>query len=250
MRAVGMATASAGAAALFASLSTTAVVDGVRVSVPSTQAYTIGFALCGGAALVAAVVAALIPTRAGVGAVPEPGQGAEKVVRGHITLGSAQPEQVLGTVVLTRPDGQQVDWARPDFDGHFTLAYPRDGRYLMVTTARGWAPRVTVTDLSGGEDVVEVVLADRLTVHGTVTLAGEPAAGATVTMFEGTGEHTGHTTTDDRGEFEFALPPAGVYLVAAALPETGESRAKKVPVTAESVAVDLELLRETSNAPA
>ncbi|MBE7324603.1 MFS transporter [Nocardioides sp. Y6] len=250
MRAVGMATASAGTAALFATLTTTAVVDGARVPVPSTEAYSIGFLLCGLFGAVAAVVAAFIPTGGGVGSVPEPGRGTEKVVAGRIVLGTPRHEQVLGTVVLTRPDGQQVDWARPDFDGHFALAYPHDGRYLMVATARGWAPRVTVTDLAGEEAVVEVVLADRLTVHGTVTLQGAPAVGATVTMFEGTGEHTGHTTTDDRGAFEFALPPAGVYLVAAALPETGESRARKVTVTAESVAVDLELLRETNDAPA
>lgn len=250
MRAVGMASASAGTAAIFASVTTAVTAaDGTTATVPSTTAFTLGFAVCGGFAVVAAVVAAFIPTRGGVGAVPQPGQGAEKVVRGRIVLGTPRTEQVLGTVVLTRPDGQQVDWARPDFDGHFALAYPRDGRYLMVATARGWAPKVLVTDLTGECGPVKVLLDDRLTVHGTVTLDERPVAGATVTMFEGTGEHAGHTTTDPHGRYEFPLPPSGLYLVAAAIPETGQADAAKVQVVAESVTADLELGR-TKTLPA
>lgn len=243
MRSVGMASASAGTAAIFASLTTSAPSGGGDVVVPSPTAFTVGFLLCGLFATTAAVVAAFIPTRAGVGAVPQPGQGAEKVVRGRIVLGTQRPEQVLGTVVLTRPDGQQVDWARPDFDGRFSLAFPRDGRYLMVATARGWAPRVLVTDLTGECSPVRVLLDDRLTVHGCVTRDGAPVAGATVTMFQGSGEHTGHTTTDADGRYEFALPSSGLYLVAAALPETGDAHAEKVQVMAESVRADLDLTR-------
>lgn len=242
MRSVGMASASAGTAAIFASLSTVVRTDGTDLVVPSPTAYTIGFMLCGAFATIAAVVAAFIPTRRGVGAVPQPGQGAEKVVHGRIVLGTKRAEQVLGTVVLTRPDGKQVDWARPDFDGHFSLAYPHDGRYLVVATARGWAPRVLVTDLTGGSAPVRLLLDDRLTVHGTVTHHGQPVAGATVTMFQGSGEHTGHTTTDAQGHYEFALPPSGLHLVAAALPETGDAHAEKVQVMAESVTADLELV--------
>ncbi|QCC78564.1 MFS transporter [Nocardioides daphniae] len=243
MRAVGMAAASAGTAAIFSSLSTATTVDGEAVLAPTSTAFTVGFLLCGVFAAVAAVVAAFIPTRSG--AVPQPGSGAEKVVRGRILLAApaagAQPEHVLGTVVLTCPDGQQVDWARPDFDGHFSLAFPRDGRYLLVATARGWAPRVSVTDLTAGCAPLRVTLDDRLTVSGVVTCAGSPVAGATVTMFLGSGEHTGHTTTDEAGRYEFPLPAPALYLVAAALPDTGAAHAEKIQVMAESVVADLEL---------
>src|SRR5690606_40670559 len=60
---------------------------------------------------------------------------------------------------------------------------------------------VMVTDLS--EECAEVALhlTHRLTVHGRVTLAGEPVPGATVTMFHGAGEHAGHTTADDDGQW-------------------------------------------------
>ncbi|QCX29017.1 MFS transporter [Nocardioides jishulii] len=242
MRAVGMAAASAGTAAIFASLATATTVDGTTVTAPTSTAFTVGFMVCGVFAAVGAVVAAFIPTRSG--AVPQPGSGAEKVVRGQVVLGSAQSEQVLGTVVLTRPDGQQVDWARPDFDGHFSLAFPRDGRYLLVATARGWAPRVAVTDLTADCATLRVPLDDRLTVGGVVTCDGDPVAGATVTMFLGSGEHTGHTTTDEDGRYAFPLPPSGLYLVAAALPETGAAHAEKVQVMAESVVADLALERE------
>lgn len=249
MRSVGMASASAGTAAIFASFAMVASDGGDVVTVPEPEAFTLGFMLCGVFAAAAAVIAAYIPTRAGVGVVPQPGQGAERVVRGRIVLGTTRPEQVLGTVVLTRADGQQVDWARPDFDGHFSLAFPHDGRYLMVTTARGWAPRVLVTDLAGEGDTVQVLLDDRLTVHGTVRLDGRPVAGATVTMFVGTGEHTGHTTTDPVGRYEFPLPEAGLHLVAAAVPETGEAGAEKVQVMAESVCADLDLAPAPAASP-
>src|SRR5690606_22124080 len=72
-----------------------------------------------------------------------------RVIRGQLVLGDGKEGQVLGTVVLTDTDGEQVDWARPDFDGGFALALPREGRYVIVATARGWAPVAQVADLDG-----------------------------------------------------------------------------------------------------
>ena len=245
MRAVGMAAASAGTAALFASMTEVVDLDGVATTIVSGQAYTLGSLICAAFAAFGTGVAFFIPVRRGVGAVPEAGSGSERVIRGRLLLGSFEapsPVQVMGTVVLTRPDGSQVDWARPDFDGHFSLALPRRGRYLVIATARGWAPRVTVADLADDDEPITINLPYQLTVHGTVTHHGVPVSDATVTMFRGTGEHAGHTLTDSAGRWSLPLPPSGTYLAAAALPETGDAVAEKFEVQAESVQVHLPLV--------
>lgn len=237
MRSVGMASASAGVAAIFVSFTS---VEGGVASIDTT-AFTIAHLACGLFAVAAAVVAGFIPIRRGVGAVPAAGQGTERVIKGRLLLPSSVPEQVMGTVVLTRTNGQQVDWARPDFEGHFSLALPADGRYLLVGTARGRAPRVMVADLTGDCSPVELLLDERLSVSGVVTREGNPVEGATVTMFHGMGEHVGHTQTDAEGRYDFPLPPSGLYLVAAAVPQTGEAHAEKVQVMAEAVTCDIAL---------
>jgi hypothetical protein len=84
-----------------------------------------------------------------------------------------------------------------------------------------------------------VLLRDRLTIGGAVSVAGEGIAGAVVTLLEASGGHVATTRTDTDGTYAFPLPPAGRYVVTMLHPLTEQATAQKLAVDNRSVTLDL-----------
>uniref|UniRef100_UPI0025E474EF carboxypeptidase-like regulatory domain-containing protein n=1 Tax=uncultured Aeromicrobium sp. TaxID=337820 RepID=UPI0025E474EF len=171
-------------------------------------------------------------------------QGREKqeaVVRGQIGL--ARAGGVRGTILVSVLDvhGEQLDWSRADNDGRYSVVLPGPGRYVVIANAVGWAPAAAVFDFAGGEVEQHLTLTEELTVSGTVTSGGAPAAGALVALSEATGTQVGSVHCDDEGRYTFQLPPTGRYVLIAYDASTGRAHARKVLLALESQVVDIDI---------
>ncbi|RLV56726.1 MFS transporter [Aeromicrobium phragmitis] len=176
-------------------------------------------------------------------------QGREKqeaVVRGQISM--ARACEARGTILVSVLDvhGEQLDWSRADNDGRYSVVLPGRGTYVVIANAVGWAPTAAVFDFTGGEVEQHLMLTEELTVSGTVTRGGQPAAGALVALSEATGKQVGSVHCDDQGRYTFQLPPTGRYVLIAYDASTGHAHARKVLLTLESQIVDIDIPLEES----
>src|SRR5699024_7458144 len=149
LRAIGTSSASAMVAALFAAMA----MDGMP-TVPRFEAYQLIFWIAAAAALLGAFIAAFIVR-------PQPAADRQEVPgevlaaeRHEVKQPEAENEVVVGGIItdeadrpirqavvtVLHPDGRHVDWGRTDNTGHYSLALPRPGRYLVVVRADGWGP--------------------------------------------------------------------------------------------------------------
>lgn len=245
MRAVGGATSSAVLAAILTSMT----LDVGGTEMPSEAAFTSMYWLCAGAAFVACVVTVFIPdvrraaaqARVGSPAVSDAGAGHETVVRGTVLPGGLAPARQMAIVTVTRTNGVPVDWARADHDGHYSVALPGPGRYLLVANARGWAPQAEVFEFTEAVALRDVTLREQLTLSGTVTERDAPVARALVTVNAGTGEFVIADHTDEHGRYRLPLPVPGPYIVTAMSPDSLRAKARKVVLSPQSIVVDIEL---------
>jgi len=243
LRAVGMSTSSAVVAAVLASV-TVSVGDQVY---PARGAFSVLFAIAAGAALVAAGVAVAIPSAAGAAAAERraelvaTGQVRERVVHGRVLPGGVGPEGLPGIVTVFTTEGTQVDWSRVDHDGHYSVVLPGPGRYLLTSTARGWAPRAEIFDYRGEEDPHDVVLTEEINLSGTITDAAAASAGALVILSGTDGEYVASTRSDGGGGFRLPLPAMGPYIVTALSGDQRRASARKLMVTLQPLTVDIDL---------
>jgi hypothetical protein len=126
-----------------------------------------------------------------------------------------------------------------DAEGHYSVALPGAGKYLVVANAGGWAPLAQVFDFDGRTLQHNILLGKRLELSGTVSVGGRVVPGAVVTLLQATGEHVATTRTTDDGRYAFPLPPAGRYVVTMLHPETHQALAGKLAVDSRSVTLDL-----------
>jgi hypothetical protein len=253
LRALGTSTASA----MVAVILTSTVVRHGPVSLPSLDAFKHIFWAAALAALVAVAVALALPrarrdvsTATVAAGVPSamPGRMEEVKAAGHeheiVVRGSVLREDLRparhAVVSVMRSSGEPVDWSRVDNDGVYSVVLPGPGRYVVVSSAEGWAPRSDVFDFTDADTLQHVRLAERLSVSGVVTQHGEPVAGATVWLTQPTGESVGTTRTDASGHYLFPLPPAGRYILTAVDPLADHSQSHQFAVGAQSATVNLE----------
>ena len=129
-------------------------------------------------------------------------------------------------------EGRPIDWSRADNEGNFSLALPRPGRYLVVTSADGWSPRSQVISFDSAQSTHTVELGDRLTISGKVGVGGRTTSGTVVTLTKPTGEFVASTVTDGTGHYGIALPTSGRYILTA-LTESGHGTlARQIAVIA------------------
>lgn len=237
VRAIGTSTSSAAIAAVFTSVTMT--VGDTRF--PSFDAFKDIFWLAALASAASMLAAFFIPRAAGVRRPPVAAAGAgaaELVVRGRV-LAPDQHPLTPAVVTVLHTDGDPVDWSRVDTEGNYSVALPGAGKYLMVANAAGWAPMAEVFDFDGRTLQQNFLLREQLQIRGTVSAAGEPVAGAVLTLLEAGGGHVGATRTDDDGGYAFPLPPVGRYIVTMVHPVTHEATAHKIGVDSQSVTLNL-----------
>jgi hypothetical protein len=236
MRAVGGSSASAVLAAVLASVASTTAGQ----TLPSLDAFRDIYWVSGGTASVAFVLAALIPASRHLSPTSAiSGNGIETVVHGRI-IGAHGSLQDAAIVIVTRLDGEPIDWARTDSHGGYSVALPGAGRYLVVANARGWAPQAEVLDFREGGTELHMELSEELALTGVAMADGVPLARSLVLMHLGTGEFIASTHADEQGEFRFPLPAAGAYLLTVVDGDGEHAMSRKVVVTALASHVVLE----------
>ena len=246
LRALGTSTASAVIAGLLTAVTIT--VDGATVTSPA--AFTITYWLAGAVSLLACGIVWLVPRRSAevsevsevepTASVSQAGGGAEIVVRGRVLRpdDSPHPHAVVTAVRLT---GEPLDWSRADNTGVFSLALPGRDRYLVIANADGWTPRSQVTDFAAPDLAPVVRLGGPLLLTGTVRRAGEPVAGALLTLSATTGEVRATTTSAADGGYRLRLPPPGHHILTVLAPDLQVSLSVKIFTTTQSAVNDVEL---------
>ncbi|ROZ53620.1 MFS transporter [Rhodococcus sp. WS1] len=205
LRSVGTSTSSAVVAAMLTSM---VIPSGPGEGLPSIDAFKNIFWLAALAAVAAAAAAAFIPRR---GAKPETAlrpvtpegfelpdaavSETEIVVAGRVVRADSRPIRQAVVTVMDM-EGRPIDWSRADNEGNFSLALPRPGRYLVVTSADGWSPRSQVIAFDSAQSTHTVELGDRLTISGKVGVDGRTTSGTVVTLTKPTGEFVASTVVD------------------------------------------------------
>lgn len=250
LRSVGTSTSSAVVAVMLTSM---VIPSGPGEGLPSIDAFKNIFWLAALAAVAAAAAAAFIPRR---GAKPEAAlrpvtpegfelpdaavSETEIVVAGRVIRADSRPIRQAVVTVMDM-EGRPIDWSRADNEGNFSLALPRPGRYLVVTSADGWSPRSQVIAFDSAQSTHTVELGDRLTISGKVGVGGRTTSGTVVTLTKPTGEFVASTVTDGTGHYGIALPTSGRYILTA-LTESGHGTlARQIAVIAQSTVVDFDV---------
>ncbi|WP_051423060.1 MFS transporter [Arthrobacter sp. MA-N2] len=235
VRSIGTSTSSAAVAAVLTSVTLT--VGSKRL--PAFDAFKDVFWMAVLASAASILAAVFIP-RAAAALRPPAGavEAGELVVQGRVLAPDHRP-LTPAVVTVLQTGGQPVDWGRVDTEGNYSVALPGAGKYLMVANAAGWTPTAEVFEFDGRTLEHNVLLRDRLTIGGEVSVAGEGIAGAVVTLLEAGGGHVATTRTDADGMYAFPLPPAGRYLVTMLQPLTERAIAQKLAVDNRSVTLDL-----------
>ena len=256
LRAVGTSTASAVIAAILTSF----VSRQGSITLPTLSAFTTIFWLAAVAALAAIAVAVFIPgakeiaTATGairvVPGVPNPAAAKtasqalvsdddEIVVRGVVVGPAGKPVRNAVVTVLDL-DGEPADWSRADNEGRYTLALPGEGRYLVVSSAEGWAPSSEVAEFAAGEKSRVISLSERFGLSGTVRSGGRRVENALVTLTKPTGEFVGSARTDVAGNYEMPLPQTGRYIVSVLAAGALQAIARQILLSGQSSVVDFE----------
>ena len=254
LRALGTSTASA----MVAVILTSTVVQHGPVALPSLDAFKHIFWAAALAALVSAVVALALPrprstlSTAGVATAGTPhisrGQIEEIKAEGHeheiVVRGTVLREDLRAVrhavVSVMRSDGEPVDWSRVDNEGVYSIVLPGPGRYVVVSSADGWAPRSDVFDFTDADTLQHVRLAERLSLSGVVTRSGEPMTSATLWLTRPTGESVGTARTDASGRYLFPLPAAGWYILTAVDPDSDHAQSHQFLMGAQSTTLNFE----------
>lgn len=255
LRSVGTSMSSA----VFAAMLTAMVIpSGPGEGLPQLEAFKNIFWLAALAAAGVVVAAAFIPR---YGAKPEstlppvipegfgiPPTDNEIVVAGQVLRSDQRPVKQAVVTVMDM-DGQPVDWSRADNEGIFSLALPEPGRYLVVTSADGWSPTSQVLTFDDARSTHTVILGERLTISGTVSVDATPTAGTIVTLTKPTGEFVTSTVTDSAGHYAVALPASGRYILTALAHGGTGSQARQIAVIAQSTSIDFNVPVQSVLAP-
>ncbi|MDJ0314063.1 MFS transporter [Arthrobacter sp. H35-D1] len=162
----------------------------------------------------------------------------EIVVSGTVVGAGGKPIR-QAVVNALHTNGEPADWSRADNDGRYSLVLPASGRYLVISSADGWAPSSQVLDFADSSSTQHILLALRLSVSGVVGNGARGLDGALVTLTKATGRFVVSTFCDTDGGYEVPLPPVGRYILTAMDSEGRSSESVHVVLTARSAVVDV-----------
>ncbi|MEU9111530.1 MFS transporter [Streptomyces sp. NPDC048483] len=149
------------------------------------------------------------------------------------------------TVTLIDRQGRQAGVTTADGDGHYALAVPATGTYVLTGAAPGRTPHAASATYEdeGAPATVDLVLTGTGRLGGTLLGGpdGTPLAGASVVVTDARGDVATRTTTGAEGTWEVSHLPSGTYtLVLGAPGHQPEARAVELP-GAEAARQDVRL---------
>ena len=145
-------------------------------------------------------------------------------------------------VTVLSTEGEPVDWSRADNDGSYSVVLPGPGRYIVVSSAEGWAPRSEILEFADAATKQHIRLTEPLSLCGTITTGGRPLGQALVSVTRPTGESVATVRTDEAGHYQIPVPPTGRYILTVVDPHTQWVRSRQVPIiAAQSNTVDIDV---------
>jgi len=180
------------------------------------------------------------------GEVKGEGREHEIVVRGVVLRDDRRPIRHAVVTVLST-EGEPVDWSRADNDGSYSVVLPGPGRYVVVSSAEGWAPRSEILEFTGAATQQHIRLTEPLSLCGTITTGGRPLGQALVSVTRPTGESVATVRTDRAGHYRIPVPPTGRYILTVVDPHAQWARSRQVPViAAQSNTIDIDVGTDAS----
>ncbi|MBW8795151.1 MAG: DHA2 family efflux MFS transporter permease subunit [Streptomyces sp.] len=116
-------------------------------------------------------------------------------------------------VTLIDPTGRQLGHAVADAAGHYAVAVPAPGPYVLVGSAAGRQPQVATLTVGGSPVEYNLVLAGTTGLTGSVRSGGLPVAGALVVATDVFGEVADSTVTGADGGYRLGELVAGEYVL-------------------------------------
>jgi Carboxypeptidase regulatory-like domain len=145
-------------------------------------------------------------------------------------------------VTVLSTEGEPVDWSRADNEGGYSVVLPGPGRYVVVSSAEGWAPRSEILEFTDAATQQHIRLTEPLSLCGTITTTGRPLKRALVSVTRPTGESVATVRTDEAGHYQIPVPPTGRYILTVVDPHTQWVRSRQVPIiAAQSNTVDIDV---------
>ncbi|MFJ8827845.1 MFS transporter [Streptomyces sp. NPDC102467] len=136
-------------------------------------------------------------------------------VRGHIRDGAGAP---VARAVVTLIDlrGQQLGRTTTGADGHYAVAAPAAGTYVLIASGDTRRPQATTVTVADAPVDFDLVLSGAAGLSGTVLAApgDRPLPGALVIATDVRGEVVASGIADRTGDFGFADLVPGVYTLA------------------------------------
>lgn len=163
---------------------------------------------------------------------------AELVVQGRV-LAPNHRTLTPALVSVLQTEGEPVDWSLVDTEGNYSVALPGVGKYVVVASARGWAPVAEIFDFDGETGKHDFHLKERLEISGRAMARGEAAPAAVLTLLRATGERVATSRADSRGIYTIPLPAPGHYLLTMFQQEPLQAVAQKITVDNRSVVLDM-----------
>ena len=204
----------------------------------STGVYDAGArAGAAGAARPAGLPAAVVPPAAAGDGRPAD----DEIVVGGTVMGAGGKPIRQAVVNALHTNGEPADWSRADNAGRYSLVLPASGRYLIVSSADGWAPSSQVLEFVDSSSTENIRLTLRLTLSGTVADGGRALEHALVTLTKASGEFVMSTFSDGSGRYEVPLPAAGRYILTGLEPEGLRSQSVQLSLSSRPAVVDLDL---------
>jgi EmrB/QacA subfamily drug resistance transporter len=215
---------SVGTAVIAALISSHATPQGL----PTDDAFTYGFWVCAGVAVVAVLGSLVAPSlrrrhpapAADLAAPAGAADAAALVIVGTVHQGDGR---VLADAQVTLADqaGQQVNRTSTDDNGHYVLALDHGGTFLLIVAAAHLAPTAALVAVADQPVTRDVTLAGRSAITGrmlkldlqTEGLVG--IADAQLTLTDVTGEVVGSTRSGSDGGYSFERLVAGTYVLTA-----------------------------------
>ncbi len=120
------------------------------------------------------------------------------------------------TLTLISTTGQQLGRSLARADGHYELATPAAGSYVLIASAEGRRPDASTVTLGSQPVVCDVTLTGMGALAGTVlrTTGDDPVPDARVAALDPRGEVVGSAETDILGRFSLVDLPEGEFTIA------------------------------------
>ncbi|MFK0151512.1 DHA2 family efflux MFS transporter permease subunit [Streptomyces sp. NPDC090493] len=150
------------------------------------------------------------PRTATTTSLPEP---AGLTVSGRVLAAGGGVPAPGAVVTLIDPTGRQLGHAVTDLAGHYTVAVPAAGSYVLVGSAAGRQPQVATLTVGGTPVEYNLVLAGTTGMTGSVRSGGLPVTGALVVATDPFGEVADSTVTGADGGYRLAELVAGEYVL-------------------------------------